>query len=173
MLKDVLSPDDCARCGFCCSFRRQSLHLTPLFAAETVAEIRRLHPEARFRALPSGATTIDIGDRYRTDDSEEEAPCPFNRKGCVLPPYLKPFDCKLWPFRLMKRGDGLVLALVPTCPRIDRESPRFKATAEAVFRKAAEYAKGHPEIAIEYRADYPVVVAGGRERTGLFVFRKP
>ena len=73
MLKDVLSPDDCARCGFCCSFRRQSLHLTPLFAAETVAEIRRLHPEARFRELPNGATTIDIGDRYRTDDDREEA----------------------------------------------------------------------------------------------------
>ena len=157
MLKDVLSPDDCARCGFCCSFRRQSLHLTPLFAAETVAEIRRLHPEARFRTLPNSATTIDIGDQYRTDDSEEEALCPFNRKGCVLPPHLKPFDCKLWPFRLMKRGDGLVLALVPTCPRIDRESPRFKATAEAVFRKAVEYAKGHPEIAIEYREDYRIV----------------
>ena len=157
MLKDVLSPEECAKCGFCCSFRRQSLNLTPYFAKETVAEIRGLHPEARFRTLPNSATTIDIGDRYRTDDSEEEAPCPFNRKGCVLPPHLKPFDCKLWPFRLMKRGDGLVLALVPTCPRIDRESPRFKATAEAVFRKAAEYAKDHPEIAIEYREDYRIV----------------
>ena len=162
MLKDVLSPADCAKCGFCCSFRRQSLGLTPLFAKETVEEIRRLHPEARFRTLPNGAVTIDIGDQYRTDDSEEEALCPFNRKGCVLPAHLKPFDCELWPFRLMKSGDGFVLALVPTCPWIERKDvEKLKATAAAVFRKAVEYAKEHPEIAIEYGADYEVVIPAG------------
>lgn len=158
MLKDVLSPGDCAKCGFCCSFRRQSLHLTPLFARETVDEIRRLHPEARFKTLPNGAVTIDIDDQYRTDDSEEEAPCPFNKKGCILPGHLKPFDCKLWPFRLMKRGDGLALALVPTCPWIEKgDTAKFKATASTVAKEAMDYAKGHPEIVIEYRADYQVV----------------
>lgn len=158
MLKDVLSPGDCAKCGFCCSFRRQSLHLTPLFAGETVDEIRRLHPEARFKTLPNGAVTIDIDDQYRTDDSTEEAPCPFNKKGCILPGHLKPFDCKLWPFRLMRRGDGLALALVPTCPWIEKgDTAKFKATASSVAKEAMDYAKGHPEIVIEYRADYQVV----------------
>lgn len=164
MLKDVLSPEDCAKCGFCCSFRRQSLDLTPLFAKETVGEISRLYPEARFRTLPNGAGTIDIGDQYRTDDSEEEALCPFNRKGCILPKHLKPFDCELWPFRLMKSGDGFVLALVPTCPWIDKDSPKFKSTASAVFQKAVAYAKPHPEIAIEYRADYQIVVPAPAEK---------
>lgn len=158
MLKDVLSPGDCAKCGFCCSFRRQSLHLTPLFAGETVDEIRRLHPEARFKTLPNGAVTIDIDDQYRTDDSAEEAPCPFNKKGCILPGHLKPFDCKLWPFRLMRRGDGLALALVPTCPWIEKgDTAKFKATASSVAKEAMDYAKGHPEIVIEYRAVYQVV----------------
>ncbi len=158
MLKDVLSPGDCAKCGFCCSFRRQSLHLTPLFARETVDEIRRLHPEARFKTLPNGAVTIDIDDQYRTDDSEEEAPCPFNKKGCILPGHLKPFDCKLWPFRLMRRGDGLALALVPTCPWIEKDdTAKFMATASSVAKEAMDYAKDHPEIVIEYRADYQVV----------------
>ena len=164
MLKDVLSPEDCAKCGFCCSFRRQSLDLTPLFAKETVGEISRLYPEARFRTLPNGAVTIDIGDQYRTDDSEEEALCPFNRKGCILPKHLKPFDCELWPFRLMKSGDGFVLALVPTCPWIDKDSPKFKSTASAVFQKAVAHAKTHPEIAIEYRADYQIVVPAPAEK---------
>ena len=158
MLKDVLSPEDCAKCGFCCSFRRQSLHLTPLFAKETVEEIRRLFPEARFRTLPNGAVTIDIADRYRTDDSGEEALCPFNRKGCILPQHLKPFDCELWPFRLMKSGNGLALALVPTCPWIAKDSPKFKETAAAVAEKAVAYAKTHPELVIESRPDYQVVV---------------
>lgn len=164
MLKNVLSPEDCAKCGFCCSFRRQSLHLTPLFAKEAVDEIRRLHPEARFRTLPNGAVTIDIADRYRTADSEEEALCPFNRKGCILPPHLKPFDCDLWPFRLMKSGDGFVLALVPTCPWIAKDSPQFEATASVVAKKAMTYAKTHPEIAIEYRPDYQVVLPVPEEK---------
>ena len=158
MLKEVLSPENCARCGFCCSFRRQSLNLTPYFAKETVDEISRLHPEARFKTLPNGAVTIDIDGKYRTADSEEEALCPFNRNGCILPEHLKPFDCKLWPFRLMKCGDGLALALVPTCPWIERDSTKLEATAAVVAKKAMEYAKTHPEIAIEYRPDYQVVI---------------
>ena len=158
MRKDVLSHEDCAKCGFCCSFRRQSLGLTPCFAKETVAEIRRLFPDVRFKTLPNGATTIDIDDQYRTDDSQEEVLCPFNRKGCILPSHLKPFDCELWPFRLMKSGNDLTLALVPTCPWIEKDNPKFKSVAVAVAKAAVEYAKNHPEIVIEYREDYHVVV---------------
>lgn len=158
MLKDVLSSEDCAKCRFCCSFRRQSLGLTPCFAKETVEEIRSLYPDARFKTRPDGAVTIDIDDRYRTDDSEDEALCPFNQKGCVLPDRLKPFDCKLWPFRLMKCADGLALALVPTCPWIKKDdADRLNATASTVAKEAVAYTKAHPEIVIEYRPDYEVV----------------
>lgn len=167
MLKDVLSPADCARCGFCCSFRRQSLNLTPYFAKETVAEIGRIYPEARFKTLPNGAITIDIADNYHTNDSEEEAPCYFNRNGCILPRHLKPFDCKLWPFRLMKSKNGLVLALVPTCPWIEKKDlAKLRATALTVAKEAMEYAKTHPEIVIEYRADYQVIIPVPEESAG-------
>ncbi len=160
MLEEILSAKDCAKCEFCCSFRRQSLDLTPYFAAETLDEIRRLYPEAKFRTRPDGAMTIDLYDKYTTENSEEEALCPFNHTGCILPAHLKPFDCKLWPFRLMKVENGLSLALVPTCPwiRKDDES-KLKEVAEAVAKEAVEYAKTHPEIIIEYRADYQVVIS--------------
>lgn len=158
MLKDVLSPKDCARCGFCCSFRRQSLNLTPYFAKESVEEICRLYPEARFKTLSNDAVTIDIDDKYRTDDSEEEVLCYFNREGCVLPDHLKPFDCKLWPFRLMKGEHCLLLALVPTCPCIKKDDmAKLKAVALSVAKEAVEYAGTHPEIIIEYREDYEVL----------------
>lgn len=166
MLKAVLSPSDCARCGFCCSFRRQSLNLTPCFAKETVAEIGRLYPEARFKTLANGAITIDIADNYCTNDSEEEVLCYFNRKGCILPQHLKPFDCKLWPFRLMKGGNGLVLALVPTCPWIEKSDlSKLRATALTVAKEAMEYARTHPEVVIEYRTDYQIVIPVLEEST--------
>ena len=159
MLEEILSPADCAKCEYCCSFRRQSLNLTPCFAGESVEEIRRLYPEARFKTLQNGAVTIDLDDGYRTDDINEEALCPFNRKGCILPGHLKPFDCKLWPFRLMKDADRLLLALVPTCPWIKKDDPeKFRKVAGIVAVKAAGYAKRHPEIITEYREDYQVIM---------------
>lgn len=159
MLEEVLSPEDCAGCEFCCSFRRQSLGLTPCFAAETVEEIRRLYPEAGFRTRPDGAITIDLENKYLTEEASEEALCPFNRKGCILPPHLKPFDCKLWPFRLMRGDGGLLLALVPTCPCIRKDDPvKLRKAAEDAAREALEYSRTHPEIVIEYRADYQVIL---------------
>ena len=159
MMKDLLTAEDCASCGFCCSFRRQSLNLTPRFAKESIEEIRRLYPEAGFKTLPDGSVTIDLDDKYLTDDSEEEARCPFNRQGCILPDDLKPFDCKLWPFRLMKGEDELLLALVPTCPKIKRDDPvRLEEVASSVAAAAVKYAKDHPEIIIEHRPDYRVII---------------
>ena len=74
---------------------------------------------------------------------------------------LPPSYCNL-TISAVKSGDGFVLALVPTCPWIERKDvEKLKATAAAVFRKAVEYAKEHPEIAVEYRADYVVVIPAG------------
>ena len=163
MLEEILSPADCARCEFCCSFRRQSRHLTPYFAKESIEEIRRLYPGARFVTRENGGVTIDLEGQYHTQEDTEEALCYFNHKGCVLPEELKPFDCSLWPFRLMKKGEDLVLALVPSCPWIKTEdTAKLKEVAAAMAKEAYFYAKTHPEIIIEYRDDYAVVarVAG-------------
>lgn len=154
--ESILSAEDCAKCEFCCSFRRQSLVFTPFFEKEKVDEIHTLFPEVRFKTRENGKLTIDIDHMYRTDDSEEEALCPFNKVGCILPEHLKPFDCKLWPFRIMRKrdGNGLVLALAPTCPRIRKDSPEFRKVAESAAKEAAEYAKVHPEIIIEYSDEF-------------------
>ena len=158
MLGELLSPSDCATCGYCCSFRKKSLNLTPHFAKETIDEITRLFPEARFKSLPDGIVTIDLDDMYQTDDEDEEVLCPFNKTGCILPDHLKPFDCKLWPFRLMKNGADLSLALVPSCSYIkidDRQ--KLKTVAQKVAKEAVGYAKDHPEIIIDFREDYQII----------------
>ena len=118
-----------------------------------------MYPEAKFKTLQKGAVTIDLDDKYLTDNNEEEALCYFNRKGCILPAHLKPFDCKLWPFRLMKNGDSLSLALVPSCPWIKKDDTlKLKEVADSVLKEAKEDAKTHPEIIIEYREDYQIIL---------------
>ena len=149
MLSAILSKNDCAQCKFCCSFRRKSLWETPVFTKNEVEKLLELYPDVKFRAVGVSSFTFDISANYKTDDSEEEAACPFldTKKGCILPPELKPFDCKIWPLRAVRmngeekkaRGDGrdlglrcdsagqdfggnsdLVVALTPTCPAINK-----------------------------------------------------
>ncbi len=163
MLSSILKKSDCASCKFCCSFRRQSLWETPVFDAETTEKLRKLYPDVKFRELSpcAGDTpsyTFDISDKYKTADSEEEAPCPFldTSKGCMLGTELKPFDCSIWPFRAVKNSvDGaekISVALTPTCPAINRvPKTDIKNLLESgLGQKILDYAESHPNIIKEY-----------------------
>lgn len=178
MLSSILSKSDCAACKFCCSFRRQSLWETPVFYEEDIQGIKKLFPEVKFRELEtengscegpqtaaakSKVYTFDIYDKYKTDDAEEEAPCPFldTEKGCSLPPELKPFDCKIWPLRVVRLPEGneftevsarLAVVLTPTCPAINKVPfEKVKALAASGPGKTIlDYAARHPQMIKEY-----------------------
>lgn len=158
MLSSVLSRSDCANCRFCCSFRRKSLWETPLFDAETVEKLTELYPDAHFK--PRGdAYTIDIDDKYTTDDSEEEALCPFNKSGCILGSDLKPFDCSIWPLRVMRYNGGLAICLTPTCPVISKKplSVMKDLASGEVGDRIADFAKSHPFIIKDYREGFEIL----------------
>lgn len=192
MLSSILSKSDCAACKFCCSFRRQSLWETPVFYEEDISKIQKLFPEVRFRELKAEADnsnavetgisnskvyTFDIYDKYKTNSREEEAPCPFldTEKGCKLPQELKPFDCKIWPLRVVRlpEDDGLAeiskspaafaassaeissrlaVVLTPTCPAINKiPFEKVQALSEGGLGKTIlEYAATHPQMIKEY-----------------------
>ena len=158
MLSSVLSPGECAECRFCCSFRRQSLWETPLFDSETAEKLSVLYPESRFKPR-GGAYTIDIDSNYGTDDPEEEALCPFNRNGCILGADDKPFDCSIWPLRVMRYNGGLAICLTPTCPIISNkplEVMRELVNGETGDR-IVSYAQSHPFIIKDYKEGFPVL----------------
>ena len=99
---------------------------------------------------------------YCTQDSEEEAACDYldAHKGCILTQEDKPFDCKIWPLRIMRKGDRLVIALTPTCPSIGREpSEELKelvnnGLGEVIYN----YAKENPFIIKEYKEGFPIIM---------------
>lgn len=162
MLSAVLQKSDCAACRFCCAFRRCSLWETPLFPAETAQKYTA--PSRPFSALTvNGApcAKMELEGRYQTDDSEEEAPCFFLKEGvgCTLNENEKPFDCKIWPLRVMRQGERLVIALTPTCPVIQKVGTQKmkelvqNGLADVIF----DYAAAHPFIIKAYREDFPVL----------------
>lgn len=159
MLSQILSKSDCASCKFCCSFRRQSLWETPLFYEEDLEKIKKLFPSVKFiktGASDAKAYTFDISGNYKTSSPEEEAPCPFldSRSGCLLPAELKPFDCKIWPLRVVNlpKDNQPAVVLTPTCPAINKV-PFEKVTSLAkggIGKIILEYAKKHPQMIKEY-----------------------
>jgi len=158
MLSRVLSKQSCAACKFCCSFRRQSLWETPLFPPEVVEKLSKPNEYGVVGEFHDGQ--IVLGG-YRTDDPEEEVPCTFldPERGCILKPEDKPFDCSIWPLRIMDKGGKLVIALTPTCPAIGATPDKalVDLVKNGLGEQIFEYAKTHPYIVKEYRESFPVV----------------
>lgn len=134
MLSKILSKNDCRECKFCCSFRRQSLWELPLF---------------------DWREPLDLLPFYKTNNPNEEVPCPYleDGKGCTLSNEKKPFDCKIWPLRVVSTKDNseLKIVLTPTCKAINKiplEKIREFVNLE-LKNTILSYAKNHPEIVKE------------------------
>ena len=159
MLEKILSKEDCRKCRFCCAYRRQSLWETPLFEPEKADRLKRDFPEAKFKAAKDGYATVDLDGRYKTDDPEEEARCWFNKEGCALSPEDKPFDCAVWPFRIMRRGNETMITLDGDCPALAKAEPEKVRSflKEELSDRIWAYISDHPEAVQDYRDHYKIV----------------
>ncbi|MGN0728649.1 hypothetical protein [Treponema sp.] len=152
MLSKILKKSECASCRFCCSFRRQSLWETPLFDAELKSRLESKFPDAEFRPAGKESFTINLSGCYKTDDPQEEAPCPFlnSKEGCVLSADEKPFDCKIWPLRVARKSpsDNASIVLSSACPKVNSlPLSEVKNLVESdLGEKIRTYSKEHPDI---------------------------
>lgn len=171
MLSKVLSKNSCAACKFCCSFRRKSLWETPLFPHEIAEKLSRENEygvvgEFRMSQTVQGVRfdRLVLENNYRSDDPEEEVPCTFldPQKGCILKGEDKPFDCSIWPLRIMDRNGEFVIALTPTCPSIGSTPGEnlVELVKSGLGEKIYEYAKTHPYIIKEYHEGFPIIEIG-------------
>ena len=158
MLSTILSKQSCAACKFCCSFRRQSLWETPLFPPEVVEKLSKPNEYGMVGEFRDGQ--IVLGG-YKTGDPEEEVPCTFlnPNRGCILKPEDKPFDCSIWPLRVMNKDGQLVIALTPTCPSIGAVPSQVltELVKSDLGEKILVYAKSHPYIVKEYQVGFPII----------------
>jgi hypothetical protein len=159
MLSSILSKKQCAACKFCCSFRRQSLWETPLFSPEVAEKLSKPNEYGVVGEFRDGQ--IVLGG-YRTDDPEEEVSCTFldPQPGCILNGVDKPFDCSIWPLRIMNKDGKLVIALTPTCSAIGAVPSQalVELVQNGLGEKIFEYAKTHPYIVKEYKEGFPIIL---------------
>lgn len=147
MLTHLFTPDQCAQCKLCCNFKRSS-------AWETPALDTHLSQSLQAKGVPlmkrkDGSCTFLL--QYESSDPTETSNCPMldPHSGCMLPREERPFECRIWPIRIMKEPSGrLVLGLYMNCPALT-ESVRKKLIQEAtktLLPTLLQHAQDNPHI---------------------------
>lgn len=154
MIKDILKPETCAACRECCRFDRYDIWENPVFTIENLKIILKTDPDKQF--VPK-----DGGFIYRpelsADGSFDCAALGVN--GCMLGDD-KPFDCRIWPFRVMEIGGRQAITLSYLCGEMFSRPLRQLTdvlkggVAEQIFA----YADEHPDIVKPYYEGYPVIL---------------
>ena len=157
MLKKILSPDTCAGCRVCCVFDHDDVWEIPLISDELSRKISSERPELTL--IPRGKSSYVLDMKFEKDDLTY---CPaLSEKGCTLGDK-KPFDCRIWPFRAMKKGDDIVITVSPVCGAVDPSSPEVAELAEELSQTIFDEADKNPDIIKEYIEGYPIVAVKAR-----------
>ena len=155
MLKKILSGKSCAECRLCCIFDRYDIWETPVFNEEIKNRIKQLRPGTEF-------VTKDGGYIFKADNigADQLFSCPaLTETGCILGDD-KPFDCRIWPYRIMEVGGRRAITIASICDELyNRPLSQLvgflkEGLAEAIF----SYADAHPEIVKPYYEGYPVLM---------------
>lgn len=154
MLGKLLSHETCAQCRICCGFVDSDKWEIPIFAGGD--ESRTAADTAPTRSIPgAGSCVFDM--KFHGNDI---IMCPAaGEHGCTLGDK-RPFDCKIWPFRVNSLNGIHVITLSPVCPAVIKlpleEICRFvnsEGFSEKLFRHAEEF----PETVKPYETGYPIL----------------
>ncbi|MBQ8825410.1 MAG: hypothetical protein IJZ64_09350 [Ruminococcus sp.] len=156
MIKKILSSETCAECRLCCGFDNTDLWELPVIPPETEEFILNQKPETKF--VPCGdEKTFDSGHL----EDNELFYCPMlSENGCTMG-INKPFDCKIWPFRMMKTQEGeLCITVAEICNGLsDKSIEELKSfLEEGLADKIFEYAKEHPSHIKDLMPDYKIII---------------
>jgi len=151
MLKGLLSPSSCAECRVCCVFDRDDYWEMPLIKPELSALIEKNFPEVKIKK-------IGVCGVFEADfDEDGLATCPMlTETGCKLGEN-KPFDCRVWPFRVMKKDDLLFLTLSPVCETVSSlPVSKISEFAAKLSQTVFDEAESNPEMIKDYIDGYPI-----------------
>ncbi len=154
MLKKILSPETCGKCRVCCVFDHEDVWEIPLISEEIKNNLDTKRPE--LKTVRRGEKSY-VFDMEFKDDGLTYCPA-LSDTGCTLG-VNKPFDCKIWPLRAMRKGNELVITVSPVCESVDPESEQTKELVKELAPLIFAEAKRNPDIIKEYIEGYPIAIS--------------
>ena len=157
MIGKLLSREECAKCRLCCCFDSYDLWETPIIEKSTHDRIiSGFRPDQAF---------LDLEDHYLLKMQKEPdrdlyyCSLLYHDKGCIMGEE-KPFDCRIWPFRVMDLNGTRVIALSTVCPVVQtRPLCEIQAVAKELAPQIFAYADRAPFAVKKYISGYPIMVA--------------
>lgn len=157
MLGKLITKDECAHCRLCCCFESYGLWDTPIITMATAGKIlQELDPEQKF-VRKDGELLL----RMEQDGESGMYTCPLldKDKGCILGDE-KPFDCRIWPLRVMELGGRRVIALSPLCPVVKtRPIALIQEVAKELAGRIFAYADEVPSAVRPYENGHVILWA--------------
>ncbi len=153
MLKKILNPASCGKCRVCCGFDEGDKWEIPLVFDELKLWLGQNRPDVKL--TPRGNEHVF----EMSFNGEAVVFCPMlTDTGCVLGDN-KPFDCRIWPFRVNSFEGRNVITVSPVCGTVS-ELP-IKSLTEFVQGEFAQLlfdtARQHPDMVKPYISGYPII----------------
>ncbi len=163
MLTKILSGKSCAACRVCCVFDRDDVWEMPLVSEQLKEYIEK--------EKIVDTDFVPAGKEYRFsvefEENEELVNCPaLTDTGCALGKN-KPFDCSIWPFRLMRIDENLCgITVSPVCGTVSALSVSSLSdfvnnhrydNGKTLLEIITAYATEHPDIIKPYIENYPIL----------------
>lgn len=147
MLTHIFNSSACARCRLCCNFCPASVWETPFLEDSLCEQLSRRGIPLCTR--PNGSRSFCLS--FRTDCPEETADCPLldPDSGCTLLRSERPFECRVWPLRLMQDESGvLCIGCYTACPALNEPETLKRLTDYAcgdLLPVLLDYARRFPQ----------------------------
>ncbi len=155
MIKNLLSPQECAKCQLCCTFDSYDLWETPVITRDKANQILQdFKPDQEFVKRDESFLL-----KMKKEDGADLYYCSLldRDKGCILGSE-KPFDCKIWPFRIMALNGTRVITLSPVCPVVNtRPMEQIVKTCKEISAQIFAEADKHPQFVKPYLKGYPIL----------------
>lgn len=158
MLTEILSREECAKCRICCCFDSYDIWEAPVVSKELSGMICDINPGQEF--VHKGESFVM---KMQKEENEDLYYCSVldHSKGCLLGAE-KPFDCSIWPLRVMRFEGKRVIALSPVCPVVKtRPVEKVSAVAKKLSDKIFSEADKNPDLVKNYEVGYIILVVEG------------
>lgn len=159
MLTHIFSPSTCAQCRLCCNFCQRSAWETPFLEPPLAAQLAEQKIQLTTRLNGSQSFAL----HFLSHNPEDTCNCPLldPAKGCSLPREQRPFECRVWPIRLMKNDrHELCIACYKDCPALLHQDTWQKLVSYAtgeLLPSLLDYANRFPESVRPFDSHYSII----------------
>lgn len=128
----------------------------PIISDEAMKLIGDIKPQTQFMSAGKNSRIIKMNkeadeDLYYCDVLDKNT-------GCLMGDE-KPFDCRIWPLRVMTFQGKRVIALSPVCPALmTRPIGKIVETAKKLAPVIFDEANKNPDLVKEYEPGYVILV---------------